>query len=741
MTSANLTDVPSYTGALPSVLAGAGIHRFFGIANHIRGGNAESDVLHLLSPVRWEGPDGAQVTTFFADCYTQLRTVCSDQPSVFGAAAGLTRLLERYERADYPHADLPLYGTHADNEDLGSGYADLVDRWAREFSWPRIRYSTIDDYFDAVEDSGGELPIVKGDGGAFWEDGVGTAPQLHSAHRALQSRLPEIEAVSALVTSQSTVLRADTGGLDSAWRGILVGGEHTFTASYGTDAPHAAGVAAQIQWKWAQLERATADAEDLRLRSMAQLADQIDVQHLPSVLVVNPLSWSRGGVIELELPAGHGLRAHSGDVLPAVLLGSVEDGRIRTRVALPSLPAFGYEVYSIVPVTRDVSDQEVVVSDGDLEIGSYVLHVEDGAVRQLTDRRTGRTIFDESGPRRAGDIVVVHGGGTATGRGRDGERSSLWDYDPHLPAPTMSEVTAVRGPLTMRPHPSGAAATLAWTATVAGVLTGRIELSVMGDEIDVLCDFVKQPEFAKQSVYVAFPFRAGSGTWFDRQQGEATPDHMLPGAGVDWFTNTNAVVLGEGDDVIAWASKDAALVVFDEPVSGQWRTHDERQTGTVLSWVTNNYWFTNTLASQQGEMRFRYRFVPGCSGERATRMGRELRSDLWVSEITVADRRDPWPRPREPRGSLWEPGGSGEIEITVFASRFHEGALLVRVQELTGTPVQAILRLPVAVGADVFECNDVEDVIGQRDIVDRTLDIDLRPFQVRSFLFTDGTDR
>lgn len=44
---ANLTDVPSYTSALPSILVAAGIDSFVGISNHTRGGNADSDALHL----------------------------------------------------------------------------------------------------------------------------------------------------------------------------------------------------------------------------------------------------------------------------------------------------------------------------------------------------------------------------------------------------------------------------------------------------------------------------------------------------------------------------------------------------------------------------------------------------------------------------------------------------------------------------------------------------------------------
>lgn len=732
--SANLTDVPSYTGALPSILAGAGIDRFFGIANHMRGGNADSDELHLVSPVRWQGPDGGEVSAFFADAYTQLRTVCSDQPSVTGAATGLTRLLERYERDDYPHIDLPLYGTHADNEDLGSGYADLVERWSGVYSWPRLRFSTIDDYFDAIEAHGGDLPKIVGESGGYWEDGVGTAPQLHAQHRALQVLLPEVEAVSALLALDSEVLRPDLAGLDAAWRGVLVGGEHTFTASYSTDAPGAAMVQEQLAWKESQVARSTADARDLRLRAMAQLADQIDVATLPSVLVVNPLSWPRTAEIEVELPAGHGLADGRGGFLAGRALSDTADGRLRWRITLPELPAFGYRAFAIEPVVDQDPARDAIAGDGDIQIGSYVVRFASGRVVQLTHRETGRRMLDESAQRLLADVVVADGGGTPAGRGRDTERTSLWDYDPELVPTSIVERVAAAGPVTVTG--SAAGDIISWPVSVPGVIDGTVDISINEDIVDVRCRLHKQPELAKQSVYVAFPFATEDGTSFDRQQGWFDPTTALPGACVEWFTLHNVAVLGRGRNAVAFASKDAALVAFDEPVRADWRTTFERRTGTVLSWVTNNYWWTNTMPTQSGALDLSYRFAPIEEREAAVRMGRELRSAVWVSDISVADRRDPWPRTWTTAGSLLDFEAPANIDITVFPARFHEGAVLIRIQEIADRDAVVPLPAPVGAGA-VRECNDVEDLL---DTAPLDGQISLRASQVRSFLYTPGSD-
>jgi len=150
ITYENLTDVPSYSVAMPSIVAALGLDTFVGIANHTRGGNADSDALPLMSPVRWVGPNGASLLACFFDGYAQLRFMCADPPTVTGCAGSFTRLVTRYDRDDYLPDHLAIMGTHADNEDLAHGYADLVGRWNERYSFPRLRFSTIADYTEAV---------------------------------------------------------------------------------------------------------------------------------------------------------------------------------------------------------------------------------------------------------------------------------------------------------------------------------------------------------------------------------------------------------------------------------------------------------------------------------------------------------------------------------------------------------------------------------------------------------------
>ncbi len=744
VTYANLTDVPSYSAALPSILRSLGLDAFVGIENHHRGGNADTDAQHLASPVLWEGVDGARVLAFFSDTYSQLRFMAGDPQTLAGGAQALCRLLARYERPDYLPHDLPVIGTHADNEDLADGDAGFAARWNAVYAYPRIQVSTLAGYLDTVRPLADRLPVWRGDGGSYWEDGVGTGATVTAEHRRAQTALPAAEALAALVAHVDAGYRPNRAALDAAWEGALIGCEHTWTWSHANAHPHGEQVADQLDWKRHQVHTALRVATDEARRALSQLGELVTTDG-PTLLVHNPLPWARDVEVEAELPAW----------APAEVLADCA-GLRRYRLTVPDVPGFGYRALPI-PSTVDEADPEdwrPVPARLTTERWALTLDPGTGAVLDLTHRPTGRRLLDPDAPWRLGEVLYVLNGPVSLTRGA----APVHSGQPHVHEPAPNSTLLGRRPpadppeLTVhraRLRPVGVRRTYdGWRLRAVGEAPSlpRVEVDVLlrdaADRVDVTARLTKTRVLAKESVYVAFPFATDGPPRFryDRQQGWIDPavDHA-PGACQEWFTTQYGVVVdgAGGGPAVVWTAADAPLFTAGDIVRGTWPERFAAERGTVLSWVLNNYWPTNTPPEQEGELLLRYAFapLPAFDPVAAGRFGREVRAAPTVSQVTRLDKFDTGPRPLPRSGAsivdLDLPDG---VHATLATPRDRSG-LLVRVQDLTGRTATVHLRHPAGTAGRVWSCTADERELAALPIDDGgRVAVDLRPWQVATLI-------
>lgn len=746
---ANLTDVPSYSAAMPSIVAALGLQAFVGIANHTRGGNLDSDVLHLQSPLRWEGPDGASVLTCFLDSYSQLRWMSGEPPTLVGCAEAFTRHVARYDREDYLPDQLAIMGTHVDNEDLSHGYAELVERWSARYAYPRLRFSTIADYVASVHPLLDRLPTLRGDGGSYWEDGVGTQAVAIAAYRRAQALLPAAESLSALICAAYPGLRPDIALLDTAWENLMFGCEHTWTSTHATTRPHAEQTRDQLAWKVERIAQGLRLSTDASRAALSQLGERTSTCR-PSLVVYNPAAWSRDTEIEVEIedgleavdPAGEPCEADSD---PAV------DGLRRTRIRVLRLPAFGYRVLPLrkALAARPAEDSGSVsqTTSGILQAPRYTVSFDPdtGRLLSLVHRSTGAELLDAGSPYAAGEVLYVAGGGTAEGRGLGAEATSLYDAIPSLPPPELTVSPAETRLVGMRRTPWGWLVETEGRAQSIPCIRCRWQFRNADDTVELSVTLVKEPVLAKESVYVAFPFALPAPTVrYDRQQGWVDPasDHQ-PGACNEWFTSASVVTLTCAQRSIAWASADAPLFTLDDVVRGSWSTVCRPRTGTILSWVMNNYWFTNTSASQEGTVTLRYAFRPSAEFDPvgATRLGSNLRNPVLVGEVTELDKGDADPRPLGSDGVLLRTSLPDNLDATVFAGRVRNG-VLVRLREVAGSGATAMVWHPGEMRtARAFLCDASENPIGPLELsANGAALIRVSPFEVVTVLFASGPD-
>lgn len=704
VTYANLTDVPSYSAALPGILRDLGLDGFVGLANHGRAATADSDEVHLRSPFVWEGLDGQGVLAHVADSYSQLRFMAGDPQTLPGAAQALERYLGRYEREDHLPSDIAVVGTHADNEDLADGDTSLVPRWNAAYAWPRMVVSTLADYLDVVRPLRDRLPVRRGDGGSFWEDGVGTAATAIALYRRAQTLLPVAEGLGALVGVASGAWRPDRATLDAGWDALLIGCEHTWTWSHAASHPGAHQAHDQLAWKRHRIESAWRTGTDETRRAMSQLGELVATTG-PSLLVHNPLSWARGVEVEVEVPRG--VRPTLGGVEVSCEVLADVDGLDRLRLGVPDVPAFGWRTLGLPaagpgPAGEPSPDLGWEPLPQTLHAGRWEVGTDPstGMVRRLVHVPSGRSLLDEGSPWPLG--TVLHAAHVPTG-GPD----SLQDRRPPAPEPVLDvEPATMRSVGARRTHDGWR---LRWEG--AGRTMPQVVLEVLlregSDAVDVSVHLEKGASLAKEGIYVAFPFAAQDPTVrYDRQQGWVDPavDHS-PGACNEWFTTQHGVVVSSGVDgpAVAWSSREVPLFTVGDVVRGRWPETFTAASGTVLSWVMNNYWTTNTPPSQEGPLDLRWSFAPmeRFDAAAAARLGRELRWPAVSGEVTWWDKFDTDPRPLPPTGSLYDLGlceaDAQAVHVTVAQTRDGQ-ALVVRLAELAGREQRLGLRHPSGAG-------------------------------------------
>ena len=79
---ANITDVPTYSGSYPSILASSGVKYWVAAANNYRAPVFFHEKWNEKSPFWWEGPDGKKVLFWYSWAYLQVQTLFGLPPEL-----------------------------------------------------------------------------------------------------------------------------------------------------------------------------------------------------------------------------------------------------------------------------------------------------------------------------------------------------------------------------------------------------------------------------------------------------------------------------------------------------------------------------------------------------------------------------------------------------------------------------------------------------------------------------------
>jgi hypothetical protein len=599
---ANITDVPSYSWSYASVLAAAGIPYFAAGSNNDRAPVLLLGHLNEHSPFWWEGPDGARVLVWYSRHYMQMQFLFGLPPHAETGEEILPLFLQMYQHPDYRASATIIFGTQVENTDLFPQQAELADQWNALYAFPHIEYSGFHDAMAAIaRQFGDHLPTIRGDGGPYWEDGIGSDARFAALERQNESRAPTAEKLATISTLVNPRLAVDRDDLNSMWANMVLMDEHTWTSWNSVSDPSGMEAVQQLRVKDSRATTA-ADLRDHLLRSsMASLADSINAG-VNSLIVFNGLSWERDGDVTLDLDHGWEIAdPATGQTIPYVTLAEGPNyDHVEFRAK--DVPPIGYKVYSLRESPTPAPHPQSATSTT-LETPFYRVELDPatGSIRGLYDKQLGHELANPASPWRLGQYLYVSGG--------DQEPNSILQYRAVSPKPVLHIHPAGHGRLISEERtPWGWRVRMESSADNTPAI--RTEIRLFNDEkkIELVEDVDKTAEDKKEAVYFVFPFAMSHPQFqYEIQNGVVDPaKDMYPGAGREWFSVQHWVSVQQDGISATVMPLDASLVTLGDINRGAWPASFGQRPGNIFSYVMNNYWHTNYRAAQGGTFRFRY---------------------------------------------------------------------------------------------------------------------------------------
>ncbi len=703
---ANITDVPTYSGSYPSVLAASGVKYWVAAANNDRAPILHYDHWNEKSPFWWEGPDGKKVLFWYSRHYEQVQTLFGLPPQLEAVRESLPIYLQAYAKPSYKPDVALIYGTQVENTDLFPQTATFVNQWNKNYAYPKMQYATFPDFFHYVEQHfGKDLPTYKGDGGGYWEDGIGSDAYYAAEDRQNQNRVLSAEVLSTVTHSLDANLNPPREAFDDIWRNILLFAEHTWASYNSVSQPGHDETTRQLKIKDDRAERAALQIEDVTNRSLSQLADQI---HIPgnTLVVFNSLSWQRDIPVEVDLFEHPKLKDLSnGQEIPLQVLYRKEKF-LHVRFLATALPAVGYKCYSI-NYEHEGSPTEQSTKESTAENSFYRVKVDEtsGAIQSIYDKQLQRELVDAKSPYKFGQYLYVTGG--------DGDTQMINPF-PALPP----------GKLTIHPASAGhlvAAEHLPWGESIrtvsSSVNTPKIETEILlfNNEKKIEFRFRVRKDYTenKEAVYFAFPVALSSpGFTYATQQAWVDPARdLMKGGSLEWFNIQSWMAAHDANVSVGIVPLDASLASFGDINRGRWPGEFKPQNSTIFSYAMNNYWHTNYRAGQGGDFTFRYTMTSSAqlNGGALSKLGLEAMRPAELDYVVTQDKAGNPERPLPPEGQGFLDQTGNDVALVTWKKAEDGNGTIARVAEIGGHATNAVLHFPRFSVTGARLCSGVEE--------------------------------
>jgi Alpha-mannosidase len=606
--SAKMTDVPSHSWVLPTLLNHAGI-KFLQL-----GCNPASQYPRFPDLFWWEGPDGSKILCQYTSLYGSDIKPSESWPCKNYLAMQMTG---------------DNHGPPSEQE-----IDKLLANAEKEMPGVRIHFGTLDDFAKAVIAENPQLPIIKGDTPDTWIHGLMSNPKESKIARNIRPLEPALDALNTQMGMWGIKTSPLEGKLAKAYEQSLLYGEHT----WGMNAEFGPRYSYGDEWKqWlsdAKAEPVPADGDYSKLPNsdaydtktgsktkwlksydahrqyiynardivngeldsrLSLLAKSVDVSG-KRFIVYNPLPWKRSGMVKVPWAKGKSL--------------FVRD-----------VPACGY----VTIADKDIKKESITSDERTTLTTPYFTAVFDlkrGGISSLKETTSGRELVDNSSAYTLGQFLherfssnEIDKWFNSYSRIKDG-----WGLN-DLGKPGMPDATKVpylaytpiNWKITVTHSSVADVATLSATETQGFAHQYTMVFTFPRNEayVDVEWKVVdKTPEKHPEGGWLCFPFAVDKPTFtVGRLGGPINPaTDIIPGTNRNLIAVNTGVVITQPDNAgVALSPLDSPLLSLGEP--GLWKFSMDYVPikPSVFVNLYNNMWNTNFPLWQEGSWTERVR--------------------------------------------------------------------------------------------------------------------------------------
>jgi hypothetical protein len=557
----------------------------------------------------WESPAGARLLAWRADHYMTANRWSLHQGRMDRVEPAMFAYLDSLQANGYPFDRVAVQysGTILDNSPPAVLPCEFIRDWNARYSSPRLRSSVASEFLQWVERTHGKsLPVHRQAWPDWWSDGIGSAPREAAAARSTMDQLRSIEATLAIAMLHGANLPAGTmDRLERIRTQLVMYGEHTYGAAESISDPDADNTRVQWAEKAAYVWEAKKDAAMLQELALGLLQTFVPRANVPVIAVCNPRGQPLHGLVRVYIdhaqqPPDRPFRVigpHGVQVAIQRLEGN-PDGTW-WGLGVQFLPPFSVTCFSIQPAAEPSPSEPTVAGDPlSLQNPYYRLRLDaaTGGIASLYDEGLGCELVDPAGPYHFGQLVHETLGDRA-----QLERRRL-EHGERKPLVARRITPGASGPLFTSLVAEGDG------AICPGGFRVEVRLFQMQKRIELHYRVRKRAGTAPEALYAAFPFARTKGRFtYDLGGTFVDPEHdLLPGTSSDWHAAQGAVALQDDTISVLFGSRENLLWQFGGLHVGRFQPTAVVERPHAFAWLANNYWVTNFLADQDGELRWSF---------------------------------------------------------------------------------------------------------------------------------------